>query len=79
MRPAYAATVAIVRPPSPSSDVAEALHSLHGELLSVGLDVAMTDRPEVDELDQAGTFSAYFQDGRLLPAIVDMVSPFLTW
>ncbi len=45
MRPAYAATVAIVRPPSPSSDVAEALHSLHGELLSVGLDVAMTDRP----------------------------------
>jgi hypothetical protein len=43
--PAYAATIAILRPPNPSSDVAEALHSLHGELLSVGLDVTMTDRP----------------------------------
>lgn len=44
-RPAYAATVAIVRPPNPSSDVAVALHSLHGELLSVGLDVTLADRP----------------------------------
>jgi hypothetical protein len=44
-RPASAVTVAIVQPPHPSSVVAEVLHSLRGELLSVGLDVTMTDRP----------------------------------
>jgi hypothetical protein len=43
--PVYAATVAIVRPPSPSSDVTETLTRLRGELLSVGLEVAMSDRP----------------------------------
>jgi hypothetical protein len=43
--PAYAAVVAIVRPPSPSPDVVETLSRLHGELLSVGLEVRITDRP----------------------------------
>ena len=40
-----AATVAIVRPPNPASDVTETLTRLRGELLSVGLEVAMSDRP----------------------------------
>jgi hypothetical protein len=43
--PVCAATVAIVRPPSPSFDVTETLIRLRGELLSVGLEVAMSDRP----------------------------------
>jgi hypothetical protein len=43
--PAYAATVAIVRPPNSSADATETLTRLRGELLSVGLEVAMCDRP----------------------------------
>lgn len=43
--PVHAATVAIVWPPNPSPDVTEALTRLRGELLSVGLEIAMADRP----------------------------------
>jgi hypothetical protein len=43
--PASATTVVIVRPPNASSEVAETLTRLHGELLSVGVDVPMVDRP----------------------------------
>jgi hypothetical protein len=43
--PASAATVAIVRPSSPSADVIETLFRLHGELLSVGLEVKLADGP----------------------------------
>jgi hypothetical protein len=39
-----AATVMIVRPPSPSTDVIEAVSRLNGELLSVGFAVALADR-----------------------------------
>jgi hypothetical protein len=42
---AAAATVAIVSPPSPAADVTEALTRLRGELLSVGLEVTMAERP----------------------------------
>ena len=42
--PAAAATVAIVRPASPSPALTETLSRLHGELLSVGLEVAIADR-----------------------------------
>lgn len=45
-----AATVAIVRPPNPSPDLAEILSRLHGELLSVGLEVEMTQRPSTPRL-----------------------------
>jgi hypothetical protein len=43
--PLHAATVAIVRPPSPSQELTETLSRLHGELLSVGLEVEITDGP----------------------------------
>ena len=46
----YAATVAIVRPPHPSPDLTETLSRLHGELLSVGLEVEITDGPAVGGL-----------------------------
>ena len=42
-----AATVAIVRPPNAPADVTETLTRLRGELLSVGLEVAMSDRTAV--------------------------------
>lgn len=44
--PVRATTVALVAPPSPSSDVAEALTRLRGELLSVGLAVTVGGRPD---------------------------------
>ena len=43
--PAYAATVAIVRPPNPTPELTETVSRLHGELLSVGLEVKLIDRP----------------------------------
>ncbi len=43
--PALAATVALVRPARPSPDATEALSRLHGELLSIGLEVTMADSP----------------------------------
>jgi hypothetical protein len=42
---AHAATVAIVSPSSPSAEVTEALTLLRGELLSVGLEVTIAERP----------------------------------
>ncbi len=51
--PASATTVVIVRPPNASSEVAETLTRLHGELLSVGVDVPMVERPAAD--NSAGT------------------------
>ena len=51
--PASATTVVIVRPPNASSEVAETLTRVHGELLSVGVDVPMVDRPAPD--NSAGT------------------------
>jgi hypothetical protein len=43
--PAGAMTVAIVRPPGASADLNETLSRLHGELLSIGLEVTMAERP----------------------------------
>jgi hypothetical protein len=43
--PVHAATVAIVRPPSAAFDATETLTRLQGELLSVGLEVTLCDRP----------------------------------
>ncbi len=50
-RPAHAATVAMVWPPSPSAEAAEALTRLRGELLSVGLEVTAAERPAARGLD----------------------------
>lgn len=42
--PAYATTVAIVSPPRPSAEAAETVSRVHGELLSVGLGVVLSER-----------------------------------
>lgn len=44
--PAHAATVVVWRPPRPSPELNEALFRLQGELLAVGLEVRVTERPE---------------------------------
>jgi hypothetical protein len=44
--PANAGTVAIVQPPSPTADLTETVSRLHGELISVGLEVRMIAAPE---------------------------------
>ncbi|HEY5281281.1 MAG TPA: hypothetical protein VIM14_00690 [Polyangia bacterium] len=51
--PLFAATVAIVRPLNPSPELTETLSRLHGELLSVGLDVEITDGPATRGLGTA--------------------------
>jgi hypothetical protein len=48
--PAKAMTVAIVRPPSPSAEMTQAVVRVHGELLSVGLEVEIADGPVAREL-----------------------------
>jgi hypothetical protein len=71
---AHAATVAIVWPPTPSADVTQALTLLRGELLSVGLEVTMSDRAnahgagETDSLAWLGAFAA-----RGTSAVIDAV------
>jgi hypothetical protein len=47
--PAHAVTVALVRPPGLSVAMTEALVRLHGELLSVGIDVELADSPATRE------------------------------
>ena len=72
--PAQAATVAIVAPPMPSAEVTEALNLLRGELLSVGLDVAMEYRPADPE--QQGRDSRRWLEERAArgaSAVVDTV------
>ena len=51
--PVHAGTVAIVRPPSSAPDVTETLSRIHGELLSVGLEVKLIDRPAGRDLGRA--------------------------
>ena len=48
--PVHASAVAIVRPHTPSPELAETLSRLHGELLSVGLEVEIAQRPDVPGL-----------------------------
>lgn len=50
---AIAATVAIVRPPSGSAELKEASFRLQGELLAVGLEVRLVDRPARSAHDAA--------------------------
>jgi hypothetical protein len=70
----HAATVAILWPPTPSADVTQALTLLHGELLSVGLEVTMSDRAsargvgETDSVAWLETFAA-----RGASAVIDPV------
>ena len=63
---AHAATVAILWPPTPSADVTQALTLLRGELLSVGLEVTMSDRAGargVGETDSVAWLEAFAAQG----------------
>jgi len=64
--PAHAATVAILWPPTPSADVTQALTLLRGELLSVGLEVTMSERAgarSVGETDSVAWLEAFAARG----------------
>jgi hypothetical protein len=52
-RGAHAATVVILSPPAPAADVTQTLTLLRGELLSVGLEVTMSDRSSGREVGGA--------------------------
>jgi hypothetical protein len=52
---AHAGTVAIVQRPNPTAGLIEALSRIHGELLSVGLEVRMIERPPARGLDEVGS------------------------
>jgi len=72
--PAHAATVAILWPPTPSADVTQALTLLRGELLSVGLEVTVSDRAGargVGETDSLAWLEAFAARGT--SAVIDVV------
>ena len=73
-RAATVATVAIMWPKAPSTDVTQALTLLRGELLSVGLDVTVADRASarsVGETDSLAWLEAFV--ARETSAVVDVV------
>ncbi len=72
---AHAAAVVIIRPLGSSPEVNETLSRLHGELLSVGLEVGMADRPAALGRD-AVDFRAWLADlaaARGACAVIDIV------
>ncbi len=73
--PVYAASVALLHPSSASPEVTEALFRLQGELLSVGLEVQIMERPA--RLDSASMArNSWFEQmaaERKLDAIIDVV------
>jgi hypothetical protein len=73
--PVYATTVAMVRRPHPSPVLTETLSRIHGELLSVGLEVEITDGPAVGRLGTTNP-RAWLQKlavERGVDAIIDIV------
>jgi hypothetical protein len=71
---AHAATVAVLWPPTPSADVTQALTLLRGELLSVGLEVTISDRAgarRVEQTDSAAWLEAFA--ARNVSAVIDTV------
>lgn len=72
--PARAAMVAIVQPVHDSTDLNQTLVLIRGELLSVGLDVAMVERPPAGKLGAADS-QAWLEDlsKRGIDAVVDAV------
>lgn len=73
---AHAATVAIVRPPNPSPELTETLSRLHGELLSVGLEVEITEGPATRGLatTHAHAWREKLAAERGVDAIIDIAS-----
>jgi len=74
-RQSEAATVAILRPSSDAPAIGEALFRLQGELLAVGLAVAVTERPPAEATDPS-ELSAWLEQTaqqRHIDAFVDVV------
>jgi len=69
-----AATVMIVRPPSPSPELTEIVSRLHGEMLSVGLAVMITERAQAgaDGASARAWLESLAADGRI-DAAVDVI------
>ena len=73
--PAFAVTVAIVQPVRPPPDLQQALVLIHGELLAVGLEVEIVDRPTKHSLG-ANDGTAWVEElaqKRGIDAVVDVV------
>lgn len=73
--PAIAGTVAIVQPISTTPDWTEALSRIHGELLSVGLDVKMIHRPAdfgLGQTDSRAWLEQLAAEGQI-DAVIDIV------
>ncbi len=71
--PAYAVTVAIVRPLAPSPEMTETLVRLHGELLSVGLEVEIVEGPADRELGTSRTWLKKLAADHGFDAVIDIV------
>jgi hypothetical protein len=74
---AQAATIVIVRPASGSPEVTETVSRLHGELLSLGLDVAFAARPAGPPPDPSSDPRARLEAiaaARDADAVIDMVA-----
>jgi hypothetical protein len=71
--PLHAATVVLVRSPSPSSEVTETLSRIHGELLSVGLEVVLTDRPASREQADSRAWVAEVAAAGGARAVLDVI------
>jgi hypothetical protein len=73
--PALAHTVVLLRPPAHSSSSTELLQRLRGELLSVGFEVVVRDRPMGPEPSASGSASwqLLLADEQELEAAVDLV------
>ena len=69
----HAANVVIVRPTSPSADVTEALSRIHGELLSIGLEVTLTDRPASRKRSDSRSWVAQVATAGGARAVIDII------
>jgi len=73
--PANAGTVAIVQPPSPTADLTETVSRLHGELISVGLEVRMIAAPAERSANRADSrlWMEKIADSGGIDAVIDIV------
>jgi hypothetical protein len=73
--PVYAGTVAIVQPRNDTPDLTEALSRIHGELLSVGLEVKLIERlagPDLGRTDSQAWLEEIAAEGQI-DAVIDIV------
>jgi hypothetical protein len=72
--PVYAVTVAVIRPQKPPAIVAETLARLHGEMLSVGLEVKIVDGPPIRDRGRARAWLEALAAERGASAVIDIVA-----